>query len=261
MILFPPAKINLGLNVLHKRNDGYHAIQSCMAEIPLYDVLEILPSESFSFVQTGLTVDGDPESNLCVKAYRLMEDRFSIPPVYMHLRKQIPMGAGLGGGSADATYVLKGLNTLFDLELSEENLEELAAELGSDCAFFVRGGVQMSEGRGEVLTPMDVSLQGLYLKLVYPFIHIGTGEAYANVSFDTDCSGYEALKQLDFSGLVNSFEDYAFRQHPTLAEIKEQLKREGAFYAAMSGSGSSVFGIFKEEPKDDHQPNLWVLKW
>ncbi len=260
MILFPPAKVNLGLNVLHKRDDGYHEIKSCMAEIPLCDVLEILPSDSFRFLQTGLTVDGDQESNLCVKAFRLMEDRYGIGAVYMHLRKIIPMGAGLGGGSADATYVLLGLNDLFELNLDDATLESLASELGSDCAFFVKGGVQLSEGRGEVLTPLDMNLKGFHLKLVYPALHIGTGEAYGSVHFESDVSGYEKLINKDFSGLVNSFEEHAFSKFPELSGIKQSLLDEGAFFAAMSGSGSSVFGLFAKKPKDAGEENVWVLE-
>ncbi len=260
MILFPPAKVNLGLNVLYKRDDGYHEIKSCMAEIPLTDVLEILPAEEFSFQQTGLTIDGDQESNLCVKAYRLMETRYGVGPVYMHLRKNIPMGAGLGGGSSDATYVLLGLNKLFDLNLSDVILEGLAAELGSDCAFFVKGGVQISEGRGEVLRPIAASLKGFYMKLVYPSLHIGTGEAYGNVHFDDNVSGYDELLEHNFSGLVNSFEQHAFSKFPRLGEIKQSMLEEGAFYAAMSGSGSSIFGLFKEKPEDAQEENTWVLE-
>lgn len=259
MILFPPAKVNLGLNVLHKREDGFHEIKSCMAEIPLHDVLEILPAETFEFQQTGLTIDGDQESNLCVKAFRLIEERYKVPAVYMHLRKIIPMGAGLGGGSADATHVLIGLNALFELNLSDETLEELAAELGSDCAFFVKGGVQMSEGRGELLRPIDVSLKGFYLKLIYPSLHIGTGEAYGNVEFDTDISGYDQMLKNNYDGLVNSFEKHAFSKFPELSKIKNSILDEGAFYAAMSGSGSSIFGLFKEKPEASDHANAWVL--
>lgn len=260
MILFPPAKVNLGLNVRYKRDDGYHELQSCMAEIPLHDILEILPAETFTFRQTGLTVEGDQESNLCVKAYRLMEAQFGIAPVYMHLRKIIPMGAGLGGGSSDATYVLLGLNDLFELNLSVVELESLAAQLGSDCAFFVNGGVQMSTGRGEVLCPMDLSLKGYYLKLVYPSLHIGTGEAYGNVHFDSDVSGYEQLLQRDFSGLINSFERHAFSKFPELEKIKSSLLEEGAFFSAMSGSGSSIYGLFEKEPTPSEQENTWILQ-
>lgn len=260
MILFPPAKVNLGLNVLHKREDDYHEIKSCMVEIPLYDILEILPAESFQFKQTGLTIEGDQESNLCVKAFRLMEERYQIEPVYMHLRKMIPMGAGLGGGSSDATYVLKGINALFDLNLTEEDLESLAAELGSDCPFFVQGGAQMSEGRGEVLTPVPLDLKGCYMKLIYPSLHIGTGEAYGCVHFDTDVSGYDQLLRKDFSGLTNAFEKHAFAKFPELGEIKQRLLDEGAIFAAMSGSGSSIFGLFEKKPLDLEESNVWVLE-
>lgn len=260
MILFPPAKVNLGLNVLYKREDGYHEIKSCMAEIPLCDVLEILPADAFEFVQTGLTVEGDPESNLCVKAYRILQDRYGIGPVYMHLRKIIPMGAGLGGGSSDATYVLLGLNQLFELNLDDAVLESMAAELGSDCAFFVKGGVQLSEGRGEVLSPMQLDLKGYFMKLVYPSLHIGTGEAYGNVQFQTDVSGYDGLLNNDFSRLVNSFETHAFSKFPELEKIKQELIQEGAFYAAMSGSGSSIFGLFQEKPESSENENCWVLE-
>ena len=260
MILFPPAKINLGLNVLEKRTDGFHEIKTCMVEIPFCDILEILPSETFTFKQTGLTVDGDTESNLCVKAYRLVEERYSVDPVYMHLRKNIPMGAGLGGGSSDAAYVIKGLNELFDLNIQDAEMEKLAAELGSDCAFFIKGGVQMSTGRGEILSPFDVNLEGFYLKLRYPSLHIGTAEAYGGVSFDKDCSGYDKLGALDFSGLINSFEEYAFNKYPQLEEIKKGYENEGAIYAAMSGSGSSIFGIYREEPTSLAQESEWVMK-
>lgn len=261
MILFPPAKINLGLNVLRKRSDGYHDIQSCMAEIPLFDVLELLPADAFEFQQTGLTIEGDASSNLCVRAYHLMADNYSIPPVYMHLIKQIPMGAGLGGGSSDAAYVLKGLNTLFELEIDDDTLEDLAAELGSDCAFFIRGGVQFSEGRGEVLRPISLDLKGTYLKLIYPNVHISTAGAYSNVVFDLDGSGFDKLLQKDFSGLRNSFERHVFENYPELEAIKNQLIAEGAFYAAMSGSGSSIFGLFHDAPeKSSHEKN-WVLQF
>lgn len=260
MILFPPAKINLGLNVLNKREDGYHEIQSCMVEIPFFDVLEILPASTFEFVQTGLTIEGDQSSNLCVKAFRLMQERYSISPVYMHLRKIIPMGAGLGGGSADATYVIKGLNSMFELNLSDQTIEELAAELGSDCAFFVKGGAQISTGRGELLQPIDLDLSGIYLKLAYPSLHISTREAYSNVSFNTDVSGYEALKTKDFSGLINSFEGYAFEKFPEIKSIRDRFLNEGAFFAAMSGSGSSVFGIYNNEPPKGEPNNVWIMK-
>ncbi len=169
------------------------------------------------------------------------------------------MGAGLGGGSSDAAYVLKGLNDLFALNISEKELEELAAILGSDCAFFIKGGAQLSEGRGELLQPISLNLSGMFLKLIYPDVHIGTAEAYANVEFDEDCSGYDRLTERDFSGLRNSFEHHVFEKFPALSAMKRQLIDEGAYYAAMSGSGSTIFGLFYEKPNAEASPNTWVL--
>lgn len=259
MILFPPAKINLGLNVLKKRDDGYHEVVSCMVEIPLTDILEILPSEQFSFEATGIQIEGDPANNLCVRAYQLLKSEHDIPPVSIHLRKIIPMGAGLGGGSSDATYVLKGLNELFSLGLTEDALERYAATLGSDCPFFVRGGAQMSTGRGEILQPIALDLSSYWIKLVYPQVHIGTAEAYQNVLFQTDCTGYDLLKKGDFSKLVNAFESHAFQKYPQLDALKQQILNEGAFFAAMSGSGSTLFGLYTAKPEKGDLPNSWVF--
>lgn len=252
MILFPPAKINLGLNVLHKREDGYHEIESCMYQIPLFDSLEILKSDTFKFIQTGLTVDSEQEDNLVVKAFRLMQERFSIGNVYMHLLKSIPMGAGLGGGSADATYVILELNTLFELNLSNNEMRKLAGELGSDCPLFVEKGVQIAKGRGEVLENLNFSLHGKFLKIVNPGIHIGTKEAYANIEFSHAKSIVEVLAQpieTWKTDLTNSFESTAFRNHPEIEPIKNQLYSEGAEYASMTGSGSTLFGIYSKEPE------------
>jgi len=251
MILFPPAKINLGLNVLRKRQDGFHDIETCMTEVPLTDVLEILRADQFSFLTTGLPVDGGQENNLCVKAYRLLESKYDLSPVYIHLHKNIPMGAGLGGGSADATYVLLGLNAVFNLELSKQELKEYASLLGSDCAFFVEGGVQMASGRGEVLSSSQISLKGKYIKLINPGIHIGTQEAYSSIIPDENYSVTAVLKSPITEwkeNLHNSFEEYAFQKHPVIEQLKSTMYSEGAIYASMSGSGASVFGIFEQHP-------------
>lgn len=252
MILFPPAKINLGLNVIHKREDGYHEIESCVYQIPLFDSLEILKSDSFKFVQTGLTVDSEQEDNLVVRAFRLMYERYSIGNVYMHLLKSIPMGAGLGGGSADATYVLIGLNELFELNLSNEELRSLASELGSDCPLFVEKYAQLATGTGIILEPLNVSLAGYYLKIVNPGIHIGTKEAYSNIEFSRS-EHIATILSAPISSwkdkLNNSFESTAFVNHPEIKEVKQSLYEEGAIYASMTGSGSTLFGIYKEEPK------------
>jgi len=263
MILFPPAKINLGLNILGKREDGYHDIESCMYAIPLRDVLEILPSEEVRFLQTGMPVNGDEADNLVMKAFQLLQSRYAIPNVYIHLQKNIPMGAGLGGGSADATYTLLGLNELFKLNLSIEVLQSLATELGSDCPFFVVNQPQLVKGRGEVLSPINLDLEGYYLKIINPGIHIGTAEAYSNVEYAEVAGSLETilLKSPEYwkNNLINGFEKSVFKKYPQIRELKEQLYAEGALYASMTGSGSTVFGIFKNFPESsDKEPFAFV---
>ncbi len=252
MILFPPAKINLGLKVLKKRTDGFHEIESCMLAIPLTDVLEILRAEQFNFVQTGISVEGDQESNLCVRAFRLFQKHYAIPNVYIHLRKEIPMGAGLGGGSADASYVLLGLNELFEVGASDDELRSLAAELGSDCPFFIINKAQIAKGRGEILSEIELDVKGYYLKLINPEIHVGTKEAYAGVVFSEDEIGVAEILSRPIDEwkktLKNEFERSIFPIHPIIGDLKTQLYSEGAIYASMSGSGSTVFGIFRGKP-------------
>lgn len=254
MILFPPAKINLGLKVLKKRSDGYHEIETCMLAIPVTDVLELTRSAEFIFKQTGIKVDGDPESNLCVKAFRLFQKRYHIPNAYIHLRKQLPMGAGLGGGSADASYVLRGLNSLFDVGLSDDQLRELALELGSDCPFFIADSVQIARGTGGTLCDFDLDLSGYYLKVINPAIHVGTKEAYAGIVFSDASQSIESILQRPIEmwkdQLKNDFEAHIFDHHPVIGKLKDQLYAdEGAVYAAMTGSGSTVFGIFEKKPE------------
>jgi 4-diphosphocytidyl-2-C-methyl-D-erythritol kinase len=253
MILFPPAKINLGLRVLGKRPDGYNEIETCMLSIPWTDVIELLPTSAFEFKQTGLTVDGDSSNNLCVKAFRLMQERYTIPNVYLHLRKNIPMGAGLGGGSSDAAYVLRGLNAIFSLNLPENVLRDLALELGSDCPFFITDSAQIGSGRGEILTPIEINLSGYYLKLVNPEIHVSTKEAYAGVHYSDHRTSLRGLLRMPLDTweqtLGNDFEESIFKSHPEIADVKKKLIEEGAIYASMSGSGSTVYGIFKTPPQ------------
>ena len=253
MILFPPAKINLGLKVLKKRSDGFHEIETCMLAIPLTDVLEITPSAEFVFKQTGIKVDGDQESNLCVKAFRLFHKRYDTPNACIHLRKQLPMGAGLGGGSADASYVLRGLNSLFKLDLTDAQLREMASELGSDCPFFISDSAQIGRGRGEVLSDFNLDLSGYYVKIINPEIHVGTKEAYAGIVFSDSDESIEATLELPVemwkNQLKNDFETHIIDHHPIIGELKNQLYEEGAVYASMSGSGSTVYGIFANKPE------------
>lgn len=253
MIRFPQAKINLGLRVLAKRADGYHEIETCMYPIPLNDILEIIPNHPEELNLSGIPVDGNPNDNLIWKAYRLLKDEYELPSCYIHLNKQIPMGAGLGGGSSDASMVLTMLNELYHLELSSTRLEEYAAELGSDCPFFIDSTPKIAKGRGELLEHISIDLSGYYLKLVKPDVHIGTAEAYRGI---VPAGLIEPIGNIlkqdvrDWQGtLLNDFEDSIFRRYPELERIKETLYGEGAEYAAMSGSGSTLFGLYKKEPK------------
>lgn len=253
MILFPPAKINLGLKILGKRSDNYHEIETCMLTVGITDVMEILPSEEFSFSHSGIPINGARENNLVVQAYQLLKENYSFSNVAIHLQKNIPMGAGLGGGSADATYVLTGLNSMFDLGLSVKELQGYASKLGSDCAFFVEDNPQLAFGRGEVLKNVEVSLTGKYLRIINPGIHIGTKEAYANVNFSSKETSVESIVQQPISDwkrlLKNDFELSAFKRHKTLGVIKERMYNEGAVYASMTGSGSTMYAIYESCPK------------
>lgn len=253
MICFPNAKINLGLHITEKRKDGYHSIETCMFPIPLFDALEIIiESKKTVFESSGIVIPGDPKSNLILKAYDLLKKDFSnLPNIDIHLLKNIPIGAGLGGGSADAAFALKLMNNMFDLILDDFFLEEYAAQLGSDCAFFIENTPKIATGRGEILEPVKVNLKGTHLVLINPGIHIGTKEAYAAVT-----PGKPKVKLEEVLAdqsrwkdeLVNDFEASIFPDHPEIAAIKETLYQNGAYYAAMSGSGSSVFGLFEEKP-------------
>jgi len=256
MISFPNAKINLGLNILSKRTDGYHDIESCLYPVPFTDVLEIIPSNQFSFTNSGLVVDNDCGDNLCIKAYKLIQSGYDIPTVSMHLHKVIPMGAGLGGGSSDAAFTLKMLNELFELRITNDQLKEFAAELGSDCPFFIDNQPALATGTGTALSLIPLALKGKYLVLVFPGLSISTAEAYANVKSDKPSVELKEVLKLPITGwkdqLQNDFEASIFPNHPLLSKVKEQLYDQGATYAAMSGSGSTLFGIF------DHKPALSI---
>jgi 4-diphosphocytidyl-2-C-methyl-D-erythritol kinase len=251
MILYPPAKINLGLNILRKREDAFHDIDTCMVEIPFTDILEVTKADSFEFLQTGITINVAGGTNLCEKAYQLMRNEYEIGPVRIHLRKQIPVGAGLGGGSADATYTLLAINQLFHLQLSIQRLKELSSELGSDCPFFVEGLPQIAQGRGEILAPVELDLSNIYLVLLNPGIHVGTKEAYDGVSVNDAVASVDEIIQKPLeewkSYLKNDFESSVFLLFPQIQQLKDSLYQAGAVYAAMSGSGSSVYGLFREE--------------
>jgi 4-diphosphocytidyl-2-C-methyl-D-erythritol kinase len=251
MIVFPPCKINLGLHVLSRRPDGFHEIETCFYPIPLTDILEIIPSSSFSFFQTGIPLPDDPLGNLCVKVYEELSNDYVVPPVSMHLHKCIPTGAGLGGGSSDAAYTLHLLNSVFELSLSEKTLHRYASRLGSDCAFFLQNSPMIGKGRGELLSPIRVSLKGKYLVLVKPAIHLSTAQAYKGITPKQPPERIEEILKTDIQNwrkqLFNDFEDSIFRRYPEIGIIKDTLYGHGALYASMTGSGSAVYGIFEKQ--------------
>ncbi len=248
MILFPPAKINLGLRIVRKRADGYHDLETALLPVPWRDALEVIRSDTFSFHTSGLPIPGASESNLCVRAYHLLQQDFDLPPVAVHLHKVIPMGAGLGGGSSDAASLLVLLNDLFELSLTTSDLQAYAARLGSDCPFFVDPRPRLASGTGTTLEDLPLDLSGQHLVVVYPNVSVTTAEAYARViPRQPDSELRDLLTQPieTWKGqVVNDFEVSVFQQHPVLANLKEQLYRAGATYASLSGSGSALYGLF-----------------
>lgn len=269
MIAYPNAKINIGLNIVARRSDGYHDISTLFYPIKgLKDILEIVIDESLqesiSFTQTGATIDCDPENNLCIKAFQLINRVHSLPPMAMHLHKIIPTGAGLGGGSSDGAFALKVINSLVGSPFSNEQLSEMALELGSDCPFFITNEPHIGNGRGEKLKPIDVDLSGFSILLVNPKIHVNTGKAYAlsnpkpwEVELEILLK-HEISKWKDY--VVNDFEKVVFTQYPEIEKIKLELYKLGAVYAAMSGSGSTVFGLFKTLPSINNQFDDYFTK-
>ena len=250
MICFPNAKINLGLHVLSKRADGYHNIETVFYPINLCDALEIVPAEEGKtvFSQTGIQIDGKPEDNLVVKAYHLLKKDYDLPEIAIYLRKEIPFGAGLGGGSSDAAFMIKLLNDFAGLNLSVAQMEAYAGRLGADCPFFIQNKPVFAEGTGSVFSPVTISLQAYHLIVVKPSVSVSTKEAYAGVKPQQPAVSLKEVIRLPVNEwknhLVNDFEPGVFAQYPEIREIKQQLYAEGALYASMSGSGSAIFGIF-----------------
>jgi len=256
MIFFSPAKINIGLQILEKRPDGFHNLQSVMFPTELCDILEIIPlrsgNQEVRFSQSGLRFESDLEDNLCLKAWEQLAREAHLPPVEMHLHKQIPVGAGLGGGSSNAATTLLGLNSLARDPLNRERLAELAESLGSDCPFFLNREPMLMEGRGEILTPVHLNLEGLYLVLLFPDIHVSTAEAYQGIQARIPehlLAEFIHMPVNSWEGLIgNDFEQSVFAKYPRLNELKQNLYKNGAVYASLSGSGSSLYGIFDRLP-------------
>lgn len=259
MKIYPDAKINLGLNVVRKREDGFHDIETVFYHVPIYDTIEIEVDDDAetdcSLTVKGIKIDGNTDDNLVVKAYRLLAADFNLPKVKIVLDKGIPTQAGMGGGSSDCAYTLRLLNNMFDLGISKEHLKDYAARLGSDCAFFIDDCPQYAEGKGDLLSPIDGSLNGYYLAVVKPNVAVSTGQAYANVKVGlpehncldvVNCHNVTDWREL----LHNDFEDSIFPILPEVKEVKDKLYDLGANFAMMSGSGSAVFGIFETKPED-----------
>lgn len=260
MLFFPNCKINLGLRILRRRPDGYHDLETIFYPLPLRDTLEILHDTTPRFTSYGLPIPGDPDHNLCLKAWRLLKkDLPDLPPVHIHLLKNIPIGAGLGGGSADAAWTLLALNKQFHLGLSQEQLLHYAAQLGSDCPFFIRNTPCLGGGRGEKLTPVDLDLSAYTIALVDPGIHISTAKAFSLCTPRENPTPLTSIISQPINQwrehLINDFEQPVFQLHPELATVKPVLYSHGALYASLTGSGSSFFGIFPKDRAPD-QPQF-----
>lgn len=255
MLVFPNCKINLGLHVVSKRSDGYHDLETCFYPVAWHDALELIPSDRLSFRSIGIDIPEDGNQNLCLRAYQLLAAAHTLPPIEIILQKLIPIGAGLGGGSADAAFMLKALNERYQLALSDEQLEAYALQLGSDCPFFIKNKAVIAKGRGEQFEDITLDLSQYYLLLINPGIHVGTAQAYAGVKPATPAHPLREVLSLPVRSwpdhLVNDFEPSVFVQFPDIGQWKEWMYEQGASYAAMSGSGATVFGLFEQQPAID----------
>lgn len=254
MIVYPNAKINLGLSIVNKRPDGFHAIETVMYPIPLFDKITLSKNENSAgneklvFTSSGLAIDGEAKNNLIVKAFNLLDADFNLAPTQIHLEKIIPFGAGLGGGSADCAFTITALNQLYDLKLTNKQMENYAAQLGSDCPFFIKNQPALAKGRGELLSEIPLDLKSQFLALVIPPVGINTKQAYSLVKPKTPkIPVEETIKQpveLWKNNLINDFEPSVYKQLPEIEQVKISLYKLGAVYASLSGSGSASFGIF-----------------
>lgn len=252
MITFPNAKINLGLNIVEKRADGYHNIETVFYPIPVRDALEVVCSGQTTFRQTGIPLELPEEKNIVMKALQKLEEHYKVPPLEIHLLKKIPFGAGLGGGSADAAFMLKLVRDFCNLDADDAALEQIASAIGADCPFFIRNIPVFATGIGDRFEPIKLSLKSYWLCLVKPPIFVSTPEAYAGTTPKHPATSLKDIIKLPVKvwkeAMVNDFEESVFTKFPRIGEIKQALYYAGATYAAMSGSGSSVFGLFTETP-------------
>ncbi len=252
MIVFPNAKINLGLNIINRRADGYHNLETVFYPIKIHDALEVVLSDQLRFTSSGNFIPGNPADNLCLKAYRLIKKNHDLPLVNIHLHKNIPIGAGLGGGSADAGFFIKLLNEVCEIGLSVEEMQNYARQLGADCAFFIGNKPVFAFEKGDQFEEIQMNLSNYHLVLVMPPIHVSTAEAYSGVQPKASENVLKSALKLSaeqWKNLIkNDFEKSVFQHHPEIYTIKEALYKHGALYASMSGSGASVFGIFSKKP-------------
>lgn len=252
MIGFPNAKINIGLNITEKRPDGFHNLETIFFPVDWSDALEFVPSDETFFSQSGITISGEAESNLVMKAYRLLEKDFNLPALKIHLHKKIPFGAGLGGGSSDGAFMLLMLNKEYKLQLTSAEMEHYAARLGSDCPFFIRNTPVFASGRGEVMEPIELELNNWFILLVKPPVAVPTAKAFQwIVPREPEHSLKTLIRQPVTewrNTIINQFELSVFQFYPEIEKVKNQLYDLGAVYASMSGSGSCVFGLFQQLP-------------
>ncbi|MGC4104444.1 4-(cytidine 5'-diphospho)-2-C-methyl-D-erythritol kinase [Ferruginibacter sp.] len=272
MVVFPNCKLNLGLRILNKREDGFHNLETVFYPIALKDALEIIAApnnkDAVAFSSSGLTVEGNVEDNICIKAFHLIKKDFpGLPSIKMHLHKAIPMGAGLGGGSADAAFTLQLLNNKFDLGIDDAQLIHYAAQLGSDCAFFMLNKPCYATGRGEIMEAINVDLSAYKIILINPGIHVNTGWAFSQLESERFKRSEPYLRNIIQQSLstwkdtlLNDFEIPVFEKYPAIKKIKEDLYNRGAIYAAMSGSGSTVFGIFEKHALIDYPQKETFVK-
>lgn len=256
MHFYPNAKINLGLNIIRKRSDGYHDIETVMYPIPLADDLQIAKSDKLSFSIEGIPLADDGKENLVIRAWRMVDEKYHIGPVSIHLIKNIPSGAGLGGGSSDAAFTICGLNDLFSIGMTIGEMENMASKLGADCAFFIQNRPALCTGIGDVMTPLPISLNETQLVLIKPDVSVSTPEAYRGCTpkpWDTPIEKLISLPVSEWKNVMkNDFEQQVFANHAILKNIKTDFYNDGALFSAMSGSGSTIFGLYDK----DHNINI-----
>lgn len=258
MIVYPKAKINIGLRIIEKRSDGFHDLETFFFPVEMSDILEVRESDKVSMFHYGAAIDSNPEDNICIKAYNSIKKDFNLPPVEIHLYKRIPVGAGLGGGSSNAANTLIALKKLFSLSIDDQGLAEYAAKVGSDCPFFVysssletaKGEGMLAHGRGEILTKIAIpQLEGVKIQIEKPPVFVSTAEAYKGVNPNKSNIGLQELLSMPLeswkNNIVNDFEKSIFKKYPVIEEYKNKMYDKGAVYASMSGSGSAVFGLFR----------------